>query len=272
MSFVRLLLANYETLTMRYFLLFILIPFLSLNQKAKSDSTYEFKFFKNGNISTKRLLTTDKIHFGYLKAYKVDGKEIYITHTRNVGGHSSVEVEYYPNGSIKKAHATDQPDGGIQYGDVTHYFDEQGNVTNVVDLSDDGHGRTIVSPIFRQEQPYIVPKTEEKPKVVECAVIYVSEIYVVNLSRKSQTVVSIKTPPNGIDFLSKKTINSGDTVKFGNYVEAQMFTPASTVFSYEIETKKKNDSNSIHAVWGAFVQVTPEKRQYYLLLIDKKIK
>ncbi len=257
---------------MRYLLLFILIPFFGLNQKAKSDSTFEFKYFKNGKISTKRLLTSDKIRFGYLKAYKIDGTEIYVTHTRNVGGHASVDVEYYSNGAIKKAHATDQPDGGIQYGDVTHYFDEQGNVTSIVDLSDDGHGRTVTSPTFRQEQPYIAPKPVEKPKVVECAIIYVSEIYVVNLTRKPQTIISTKTPPNGIDFASKKTINPGDTMKFGNYVEAQMFTPATSVFSYEIESKKKNSSSSIHSVWDSFVQVTPEKRQYYLLLIDKKVK
>ncbi|NCA22301.1 MAG: hypothetical protein EBS86_14335, partial [Crocinitomicaceae bacterium] len=119
---------------MRYLLLFILIPFFGLNQKAKSDSTFEFKYFKNGKISTKRLLTSDKIRFGYLKAYKIDGTEIYVTHTRNVGGHASVDVEYYPNGAIKKAHATDQPDGGIQYGDVTHYFDEDGNITSIQNI------------------------------------------------------------------------------------------------------------------------------------------
>lgn len=257
---------------MRCFLLFMLIPFFGLNQKIKSDSTFEFKYFKNGKISTKRLVNNDKIHFGYLKAYKIDGTEIYTTYTRNVGGHASVQVEYYPSGAIRKAHATDQPDGGIQHGDVTHYFDEQGTVTSVIDLSDDGHGRTVTIPTFRQDQPCIAPKKEEKPKVAECAIIYVSEIYVVNLTRKSQIVISKKTPPNGIDFVSKQTINSGDTLKFGNYVEAQMFTPASTVYSAEVESKKKSKSNSIHLVWDIFVQAAPEKRQYYLLLIDKKVK
>ena len=92
-----------KTNFMRYFLLFILIPFFGFNQKAKSDSTFEFKYFKYGKISTKRLLTSEKIRFGFLKAYKIDGTEIYTTHTRNVEGHASVDVEYYPSGAIKKA-------------------------------------------------------------------------------------------------------------------------------------------------------------------------
>ena len=232
---------------MRCFLLFMLIPFFGLNQKIKSDSTFEFKYFKNGKISTKRLVNNDKIHFGYLKAYKIDGTEIYNTYTRNVGGHASVQVEYYPSGAIRKAHATDQPDGGIQHGDVTHYFDEQGTFTSVIDLSDDGHGRTVTIPTFRQDQPYIAPKKEEKPKVAECAIIYVSEIYVVNLTRKSQTVISKKTPPNGIDFISKQTINPGDTLKFGNYEKLKCLHLHQQFITLKLNPKRK--ATQIQFTW-----------------------
>jgi hypothetical protein len=253
-------------------LLFILIPFFGFNQKAKSDSTYEFKYFKNGKISTKRLLTTEKIHFGYFKAFKIDGTEIYNTYTRNVGGHASVYVEFYPSGAIKKAHATDQPDGGIQYGDVTHYFDEIGNVTSVVDLSDDGPGRMITTPMFRQVDPVVAPKTEKKQEVVQCATIYSSEIYVVNFTRKPQTIISNKTPPNGIGFKEKTIVNPGDTVLLGGYYEAQLFTPATTVYSAEVELTKQNKKSSFHFVWDNFTQPTPALRKHYLLLIDKKVK
>lgn len=256
---------------MRLFLFFFLFPLFVISQKSKSDSTFEYKYFKNGKISTKRLQLSDKIRFGYLKAYKVDGTEIYSMSTRNVGGHGSVDVEYYPSGAIKKAHATSQPDGGIQYGDITHYFDEIGNVTSVVDLSDDGPGRMITTPTFRQVDPVVPLKKEEKPKVVECAIIYSSEIFVVNLTRKPQTIISKKTPPNGIGFKEKTIVNPGDTVLLGGYYEAQLFTPAATVFSAEVELLK-NRSNTFHFVWDNFIQATPALRKHYLLLIDKKVK
>jgi hypothetical protein len=191
--------------------------------------------------------------------------------TRNVGGHGSVDVEYYPSGAIKKAHATSQPDGGIQYGDITHYFDEIGNVTSVVDLSDDGPGRMITTPTFRQVDPVVAPKIEKKQEVVQCATIYSSEIFIVNLTRKPQTIISKKTPPNGIGFKEKTLVNPGDTVLLGGYYEAQLFTPASTVFSAEVELLK-NRSNTFHFVWDNFIQATPALRKHYLLLIDKKVK
>ena len=256
---------------MRLFLFFILFPLFVISQKSKSDSTFEYKYFKNGKISTKRLQLSDKIHFGYLKAYKVDGTEIYSMSTRNVGGHGSVDVEYYPSGAIKKAHATSQPDGGIQYGDITHYFDEIGNVTSIVDLSDDGPGRMITTPTFRQVDPVVAPKTEKKQEVVQCATIYSSEIFIVNLTRKPQTIISKKTPPNGIGFKEKTIVNPGDTVLLGGYYEAQLFTPASTVFSAEVELLK-NRSNTFHFVWDNFIQASPALRKHYLLLIDKKVK
>jgi hypothetical protein len=256
---------------MRLFLFFILFPLFVISQKSKSDSTFEYKYFKNCKISTKRLQLSDTIHFGYLKAYKVDGTEIYSMSTRNVGGHGSVDVEYYPSGAIKKAHATSQPDGGIQYGDITHYFDEIGNVTSIVDLSDDGPGRMITTPTFRQVDPVVAPKTEKKQEVVQCATIYSSEIFIVNLTRKPQTIISKKTPPNGIGFKEKTLIDPGDTVLLGGYYEAQLFTPASTVFNAEVELLK-NRSNTFHFVWDNFTQVSPALRKHYLLLIDKKVK
>jgi hypothetical protein len=257
---------------MRLFLFFFLLSSSVISQKSKSDSTFEYTYFKNGKISTKRLQLSDKIHFGYLKAYKVDGTEIYSTATRNVGGHASVHVEFYPSGAIKKAHATDQPDGGIQHGDVTHYFDETGNVTSVVNLSDDGPGRMITTPTFRQVDPVVAPKTEKKQEVVQCATIYSSEIFIVNLTRKPQTIISKKTPPNGIGFKEKTIVNPGDTVLLGGYYEAQVFTPAATIYNAEVELTKQNKNSSFHFVWDNFTQASPVLRKHYLLLIDKRVK
>lgn len=258
---------------MRLLLILFLSPLFLFSQKSKSDSTFEYTYFKNGKISTKRLQLSDKIHFGYLKAYKIDGIEIYSMSTRNVGGHGSVDVEYYPSGAIKKAHATSQPDGGIQRGDITHFFDEEGNITNIVDLSDDGWGRTVTIPDFKKvELPVMIPKIDKKPEVISCAVIYSSEIFIVNFTNKPQTIISKKTPPNGIGFKEKTIVNPGDTILLGGYYEAQMYTPAATIYCAEVEPTKQNKNSSFHFVWDNFTQSTPTLRKYYLLLIDKKVK
>ena len=254
-------------------LIIFLSPLFLFYQKSKSDSTFEYTYFKNGKISTKRLQLSDKIHFGYLKAYKIDGIEIYSMSTRNVGGHGSVDVDYYPSGAIKKAHATSQPDGGIQRGDITHFFDEEGNITNIVDLSDDGWGRTVTIPDFKKVEPPVMnPKNDKKPEVISCAVIYSSEIFIVNFTNKPQTIISKKTPPNGIGFKEKTLVNPGDTVLLGGYYEAQLFTLAATVYSAEVELTKQNKNSSFHFVWDNFTQSTPTFRKHYLLLIDKKVK
>lgn len=258
---------------MKRLLLYLFFPLFLFSQKSKSDSTFEYTYFMNGKISTKRLQLSDKIHFGYLKAYKIDGIEIYSMSTRNVGGHGSVDVDYYPSGAIKKAHATSQPDGGIQRGDITHFFDEEGNITNIVDLSDDGWGRTVTIPDFKKVEPPVMnPKNDKKPEVISCAVIYSSEIFIVNFTNKPQTIISKKTPPNGIGFKEKTLVNPGDTVLLGGYYEAQLFTLAATVYSAEVELTKQNKNSSFHFVWDNFTQSTPTLRKHYLLLIDKKVK
>jgi len=255
----------------------LLVPFLFYSQKSKSDSTFEYTYFKTGKISTKRLLLSEKIKFGYLIAYNIEGKEIYNMSTRNVGGHASVSTTFYENGAIKTAHYTSQPDGGIQRGDVKHYFDEKGNITNVVDMSDDGHGRMTVNPILKFEQlPNPTKEIEpEKPKneVAECAIIYKTEIYAVNFTRKTQVLSPIKKPSNGQEFSEKYTIQPGDSVKIGYYIGAQHYVPAPELFSATLEQKKKvKTNNPYHLVWDSHTQIKNELRHYHLLIVEKYIK
>jgi len=265
----------------RLFILFFIFPIICFTQKSKSDSLYEYTYFKNGKVATKRLLLNEKVHFGYLIAYDFQGKEIYNMSTRNIGGHASIHVEFYPSGAIKTAHYTSQPDGGIQRGDVKHYFDESGTVTNVVDMSDDGFGRTVVTPIFKrepQEETPFVPTEKEKPQtvpkpitkeVVECAIIYSTEIYLVNYTRKTQQIITEKKPSNGQAFKETYTIQPGDTLFLGYYIGAQNYVDASTVFSARVEQKKKTKSNPYYLIWDKFVQPKAELRQYHLLLIER---
>ena len=258
---------------MRVLFFLLLSPLFVFSQKTKSDTLFEFKYFKNGKISTKKAIPKGEVRFGYFKAYKLDGTEIYNMSIRNVGGHSSVDATYFPNGAISTAHYTGQPDGGIQHEDVTHYFDELGNVTNVVDLSDDGHTSVTIPDLRPSKQEVITTKPEvKKEQVVACAVIYSTEIYVVNFTRKQQTISTVKSPSNGFDFKPSLTVDPGDTIKVGMYVEAQMFTAAENQYSFEIKPKKSKKMNTVIGVWDHFIQSSPERRIYYLLLVDTDVK
>ena len=58
----------------------------------------------------------------------------------------------------------------------------------------------------------------------------------------------------------------------GGYYEAQMYTPAPTIYAAEVELTKQNKNSSFHFVWDNFTQASPVLRKHYLLLIDKKVK
>lgn len=76
--------------------------------------------------------------------YNNRGKEIIHYDLRRFAGHASVYLEYYGNGQISKAEYSSAPDGGIQFWHKIHYFDEQGNPTSFMDLSQpDGYPRLL---------------------------------------------------------------------------------------------------------------------------------
>jgi hypothetical protein len=165
----------------------------------------------------------------YLFHHSLSFKEIYHRQIRNIAGHSSVNFEYYPSGAVQKAHFTGHPDGGIQWDDVAHYFDENGIVTQVVDNSSDeyGHYKLRIDPSLYLDtisKPNLVTKTvKETPKkqeVVACAEIYATEFYLINATGKKQNVTArlINTPLEG--FQKEVSVAKNDTIKLGNYIEA----------------------------------------------------
>lgn len=251
----------------------LLVLFLILSgavsaQKTKSDSVFQFTYFKkSGKIATKRLLYSENIRFGYAKAYNEQGVEIYSMSTRNVGGHASVDFQFYESGAVRSAHYTSQPDGGIQRGDVRHRFDETGKVIEVIDLSDDGFGRTVTRPILRFETPNT--PAPAKPEIAVCAEIYSTEIYLLNLTRKKVVVTVTKQPVNGQYFKTDYHLNPGDSILAGTYIGAQLFVPASSVFNVQISEKRPNRKNRFHTVWDQFLQPSPALRQERLLLIQR---
>ena len=104
------------------------------------DTVFELHRFTNGNISTRKTILTNELNWGYARAYNMAGQVIYNWEIRNIAGSSNVEFSYFPSGAVQTAHYTEHPDGGIQWSDVTHYFNEFGEIMQVEDLSSDSRG------------------------------------------------------------------------------------------------------------------------------------
>ena len=231
----------------------------------KGDTTFNYHYFRTGELSSKEVVLTQDIVWGYAKAYDRSGKEIYTRQTRRVAGHASVSFKYHESGAVRSAHYTSHPDGGIQYSDVLHSFDEEGSVTDVRDLSTDDQGRMRLT--VQPTDPAMVKETVYKQEVMECAVIYSSEVYVVNLTGKTIEIVPKKSPAGGQWFNENQKIRNRDTVLLGSFIEAQRFThPRERVEVIIVSGKKRRNAKN-HQVWDHFVQESREKRRYYLLAV-----
>lgn len=104
------------------------------------DTLYVLTYHETGHISILTTVLDAKIQQGYAVAFEAHGRSICKMHIRRVAGSAMVRFYYYANGSVSKAQFTSHPGGGIQRTDITTWFDREGNVTRVMDLSDDGYG------------------------------------------------------------------------------------------------------------------------------------
>jgi hypothetical protein len=238
----------------------------------RNDTTYLVTYFTSGEIST---LTT-KLDFGpefrdgTARAFRRDGTRIYKQNIRRYAGHASVRFSFYDDGAVSKAHYTSQPDGGIQRYDVTHLFDQQGNVTEVIDMSDDGFGP---SPrIFVEQTPPPVVKKEPQPKqeVMECAVLYQGEVFVINMTGKPVTTIIGTKGHTNPNFARTEALAPGDTLRAGNYIGAQIHYAPTDQFSISAAFVKPKKKSRIQYTWDTPKEVSKEHRRYYLLLMEVK--
>lgn len=139
---------------------------------AKEGSTVKTCFHKNGKPSS--VETWDAIHRqGSITCYNAAGKQIFYESLRRFGGHASVYLDYYANGQIKKAEYSSAPDGGIQFWHTIYKFDEAGNQTDKIDMSQpDGH--PVLVPVFYDTSKHAIPiKTPVKTNpITACAAPY----------------------------------------------------------------------------------------------------
>ena len=245
-----------------FYLSFIIAFSKGYSQK---DTLFDIHYHKNGKISTKSVIFQDEIIWGYAKAYNKKGEEIYSMGTRRCAGNASVDFYYYEDGSVSKAHHTSHPDGGIQWGDITHYFDQEGNITNIEDNSSDMYGHPKLQIFYDPDFEY--KETPIEQEVVQCAEIYESEFFLINLSGKPFTI-SISNKGSIDDKNINTIITKRDTVLINSYIEAQIFTHPKDLLNIKFLNKGQKKSIKMNSIWTEAVQVSRTKRAYYLVVFD----
>jgi len=184
---------------MRLVFMLPILFFLSSNASAqlncttteKTDSLVTRCFHANRNVSTRVVWDKDK-RWGQAEAFDSHGNKIINYQLRRLAGHASISFLYHSNGQIRRAEFSSAPDGGIQYYNMIHEFDEAGNQTHFTDLSrPDGFPQlTIPIHIYDPEKlkrPMVFPDPPPVPEVIACATPYVSEFLIVNRSRRKIT-------------------------------------------------------------------------------------
>jgi hypothetical protein len=237
------------------------------------DTVFIIRYHQNKKIATKQVKLSNEQNWGYAKAFDQQGKEIYFMHTRSVAGHATVEFIYYPSGAVKQAHFTSHPDGGIQWSDIMHRFDETGKITEVIDTSSDdyGHHRLTINPkilydtlnTLRSPTVVLPPKKQE---VMACAEIYTTTIYLINVTGKSRNFKALQLKSSFDELQQKGEIAKNDTVKIGSYHEPQIFTHPKECLKLEFLGKKKD---VFQFFWEEPKQDGISNRKYYLIALKR---
>lgn len=209
---------------------FVLIFQISFSQKM---DTIEVVRFKNGKISTIKLRNQRE---GVAKAFNQKGETIYENGTRLFGGHASVDFKHYPSSAVKQANYSSAPDGGIQWYKTETFFDENGKITHVNDLSNDRLMRpSYLTPTTNPNpeiEKIIKEQVKEKQKEVSiCAEIHQNKIIIINHTKKK--LVIEKTIDN-----EKWIIQSGESKEIMNYISANISQQPQAAQEFKYNGKK----------------------------------
>lgn len=192
----------------------------------------EIVYFPSGKVSTRTLTPSYEMRFGYAKAFDIKGNMIFSGSVSRVGGHGGVSFTYHPNGYIKTAHSTFQPDGGIQRHDVTRYYDETGTFIREEDMSYPYklHTEPLTQPYVKPTVPTPKP-SEPKQEEMRCADIAQMRAYIENTTDKILQVRCI--PNNKTQKPSLLTIKPGERIFCAEYIMAQLIVPPGTYYVFE---------------------------------------
>ena len=224
-------------------------------------------FHLNKKPSIVELWDSDR-RFGSIKAFNNSGVELFTYYLRTVGGHSSVYLDYYPNGQIKKAEYSSAPDGGIQFWRIIHHFDDQGKQTSYSDFSQpDGRPHLFIPELLKEKTE--IKKIEKQAEVVKCATPYLSIIKIGNRSNK-KLLILLKAKKN--PFIQVKdtliSLKPNKDVIIKSQLMAEKFLPADALFEPIIIDKRKSKSNI--KIISSITEGTNFSRTYFWYAINEE--
>jgi hypothetical protein len=225
-----------------------------------SDTVFEFHRFTNGRISTKKTVLSDELNWGYARAYNLAGQVIYHWEIRNIAGFYQVEFSYFPSGAVQTAHYSGHPDGGIQWSDMTHYFDEFGKIIRLEDLSSDhmGHPKITIQP----------EQQEKSPETAQCAEIVETRVYIVNLTSLRKKVVLLPRRPYSEFTANEVYPLKNDTLFIGTYIDAQVYSPVNQTI--DIINPENPKRKPLTVVWMNPEEYAHGRRNALICLVEDK--
>ncbi len=175
---------------------------------------------------------------GYAVAYDKQGKEIYRGKLSRMHMIRSVEFKYHPNGAVSVAHERWHPDAGIQSGGTTFTFDENGNKTG---QSEDLDPRNPLTYPGRFDRETVAPKEKPQPIVERVAVLYYTEVVVVNRTKKPirLRVIDHQQKYIGRDQFLPTEIAAGDSLSGNQYRNVDQFGNHLGHLEFELSAKKE---------------------------------
>lgn len=180
----------------------------------KTDSgELQICHLQNGQKSTVVFSPKVNPRWKTLTAYNTHGNMIYQKNYGQRWGSSGVDVRYYANGALKSARYTMQPDGGIQYTDITTFFTADGKFDHESNDGTDMFGHRGPQVLVAPSHTPPAPQTQ-KPN--ECAPVPAGNTcFLINNTSDVLNITAQYKPINASPFDNK--IEPGDTLKIGIY-------------------------------------------------------
>lgn len=243
---------------MRYLLFSLLSAFClaSLGQnkcteKKYDDGRWERKcYHQNKKIATEETWDKDE-RFGKIVGYNNVGELLFEFYLRKVGGHGSVQVQYFANGQVQKIHYSSAPDGGIQWYREQLVFDEQGKLLdkNVEEYP----FKPSVFIQFRDSSTYKEHKEKEIkiPIVEQKKVEYISLLYQIRNTTNKKININAQTNANATKEI--RLAGNGWVVLDSIYINKDNLAQH---LNYKINFSQKKDSKKYEILKVEDIQST----------------
>ncbi|MES2800596.1 MAG: hypothetical protein V4638_11310 [Bacteroidota bacterium] len=151
------------------------------------DST--LSYHANGKVSTIDFRSDANFRFNTFIAFDNKGKEIHKGEHGYRHGGAGLYPKYYENGQLSSVRETFQPDGGIQYYDVTSYYNEDGTFNRKEDYSLNTERETLMYVPQEPGTPSKKEEIKEEKKTSSIVAIDSTQLVIKNSTRKKVTIV-----------------------------------------------------------------------------------